>query len=81
MIMALSHFDDYGPVSLCNSLCNISTIISTNRLKRIFPNFISKELFRFLHNRKSHDVVRIAQEGLHIIKVKKFNYDNEIKLS
>lgn len=58
----LESFDDYRPISLCNSMYKIIAKILTNRLKRILSDVISEEQFGFLHNRQIHNTVGTTQE-------------------
>ena len=41
------------------------------RVKPIMSKIISKEQFGFLHNKKIHDAVSLAQEAIHTIKKEK----------
>jgi hypothetical protein len=59
------------PISLCNYIYKDFAKIIARRVKRLLSNTISNEKFGFLEGRKIHEVVGVAQEGLHTIKVKK----------
>ena len=48
----------------------IANFIS-NIIKPVLVKFISKEQFNFLSNRKIMDSIRVSQECLHSIKIKK----------
>jgi len=64
-------FDDFRPISLCN--CNykiISKVISLC-LKDIISRHISNEQFGFMKGIQIHEDIRVAQEGLHNMKIKK----------
>jgi len=43
------------------------------RLDKLLSTIISLEKFGFLEERKIHDVVGVAQEGIHSIKIKKLS--------
>ena len=48
--------------------------IIANRLKTgFFPESISQEQLGFLHERQIHNIMGVAQEGIHIIKIKKMS--------
>jgi hypothetical protein len=63
--------DEFRPISLCNCIYKIVSKIIARRVKRILSDRISSEQFGFLEGRQIHEVVGVAQEGLHNIKSKK----------
>lgn len=65
-----SSFDDFRPISLCNFIYKLIPKIIVERLKPFLANCITSEQFGFLHHRLIHDVVGLAQEGIHTIKTK-----------
>jgi len=68
--MALKTFEKYKHVYLCNCIYNIITKIIARRVKRLLSNSISSEQLRFLEGKKIHQVVEVAKDILHTIKVK-----------
>jgi hypothetical protein len=62
-------FEYFIPISLCNLIYKLVSKIIKNRMKQALSKAISEEQFGFLFNRKIHDAVGTAQEGLHSIKV------------
>ena len=63
-------FEDFRPISLCNSVYKIISKIIAKRLKVVLSEHISKEQFGFLEGRQIHEAIGVAQEGMHSIKVK-----------
>lgn len=63
-------FEDFRPISLCNSIYKIISKFIAKRLKVVLSEHISKEQFGFLEGRKIHEAIGVAQEGMHSIKVK-----------
>lgn len=63
-------FEDFRPISICNSIYKIISKIIVKRLKVVLSEHISKEQFRFLEGRQIHEAIGVAQEGMHSIKVK-----------
>ena len=61
-------FNDFWPISLCNSLYKIIAKIIANHIKPILLNNISSEQFSFLHNHKIQEAIGTTQEALHSIK-------------
>ena len=48
--------------------------IIANRLKTgFFPESVSQALLGFLHERQIHNIMGVAQEGIHTIKIKKIH--------
>jgi hypothetical protein len=64
-------FKDFWPISSCNSIYKIVAKVTARRHKSVLSSVVSKEQNRFLEGRQIHDVIGVAQEGLHSIKVKK----------
>jgi hypothetical protein len=64
-------FDQFRPISLCNSVYKIISKIISHRIKDILSENISEEKFRFLQGRQIHQEIDIAQEGLHSIHTQK----------
>ena len=64
-------FNDYRPISLYNLVYKIIANFISNIIKPVLVKFISKEKFNFLSNRKIMDAIRVSQECLHSIKIKK----------
>jgi hypothetical protein len=54
------NFDDYKPISLCNSVYKIITNILANKLKGIFFDFILENQIGFLINWQIHKAVGAA---------------------
>ena len=65
--------NDYHPISLCNLVYKLITKIIGNRMKPLLSCEVSSEQFSFMEDRYILEVVRVAQETLHIInkRVKK----------
>lgn len=61
-------FEDFQPISLCNSIYKIIAKIIAVRLKPILSSGISSEQFGFLDGRKIHEAIGVAQETIHSIK-------------
>jgi hypothetical protein len=66
-----STFDDYHPISLCNYIYKIITNTIALRLKSILLATISSKQFGLLEESSIMDVVGLAQEALHSIKLQK----------
>ena len=64
-------FDDFRPISLCNTIYKLVSKIIADRLKGILSNFITPEQYGFKKNRNIHDVVAVTQETIHTIHSKK----------
>jgi hypothetical protein len=64
-------FKDFRPISLCNLIYKVISKTIANRLKGIMSGIISEEQFGFLNNRQIHDVMSIAQEGIHSMSISK----------
>lgn len=63
-------FEDFRPISLCNSIYKIIAKVITLRIKPILSRHISPEQFGFLNGRQIHEAIGVAQEVLHSVKVK-----------
>ena len=61
-------FDDHRPISLCNLIYKLISKIIVNMLKGLLTSIVLYERFGFLFDCKIHDVVGMAQEGMHIVK-------------
>jgi hypothetical protein len=68
---SLEYFEDFRPISLCNSIYKVVEKIIARRLKPIISEAISKEQFGFMEGRHIHEAIWVAQEGLHSLKTKK----------
>jgi len=66
-----SSFNDFLPISLCNTLYKIISKVIANRLQPILSHHISLEQFSFLQDCQIHEAIGIVQEAIHFIKVKK----------
>ena len=64
-------FDDFRPISLCNTLYKIKSKIIVERLTGVLSKNITLEQSGFLKGRSIHDAVAITQEVIHSIKSKK----------
>ena len=62
-------FNDYRVISLCNLLDKIISKITASQLKHYLDKYIYENQFGFLPNQHSQDVVGIAQECLHSLKL------------
>jgi hypothetical protein len=63
-------FEKFRPISLCNFIYKIISKVIAKRLKSVLSNQISREQFGFLEGRQIHEVVGVAQECMHSIKVR-----------
>ena len=61
------HVQEYQPISLCNVLNKIFSIVLANRLKKILPSIITKHQSTFAKDRLITDNILIAFETLHRI--------------
>eukprot|EP00253_Pinus_taeda_P021308 PITA_21308 len=61
-------FEDFRPISLCNTIYKIIAKIITVRLKPILSSCISKEQFGFLDGRQIHEAIGVAQETIHSLR-------------
>eukprot|EP00253_Pinus_taeda_P025314 PITA_25314 len=61
-------FEDFRPISLCNSIYKIIAKVIAVRIKPILSRCISNEQFGFLDGRKIHEAIGVAQETLHSVK-------------
>lgn len=59
---------DFGPISLCNVICNIVAKVMANRLKTIMPSIISPTQCTFVSGRLITNNFIIAYETLHYLK-------------
>jgi hypothetical protein len=64
-------FDEFRPISLYNCIYKIISKVISLRLKDTLSRHISGEQFGFLKGRLIHEAIRVAQEGLHNMKLKK----------
>jgi len=63
-------FEDFRPISLCNSIYKIIAKVIALRIKPILSRHISPEQFGFLNGRQIHEAIGVAQEVLHSVKQK-----------
>eukprot|EP00253_Pinus_taeda_P030057 PITA_30057 len=63
-------FEDFRPISLCNSIYKIIAKVIANRIKPILSRHISMEQFGFLSGRQIHEAIGVAQEVMHSVKQK-----------
>jgi hypothetical protein len=61
--------NDYRPVSCCNMFYKLVAKLLSIRLKPILSEEITKEQFKFLCRRQIHDVISIAQNVMHSVKL------------
>eukprot|EP00253_Pinus_taeda_P002170 PITA_02170 len=61
-------FDDFRPISLCNTIYKIIAKVIAVRLKPILSECISNEQFGFLDGRQIHEAIGVAQETIHNIR-------------
>ena len=61
-------FEDFRPISLCNSIYKIIAKVIVVRLKPILSRCISNEQFGFLDGRQIHEAIGVAQETIHSVK-------------
>lgn len=64
-----STFEEFIPLSLCNTTYKINSKIIAHHLKNILSNHIYQKQFRFLKLRQIHDVIGLAQEGPHSMDI------------
>jgi hypothetical protein len=57
-------FEDFLPISRCNVIYKLISKVISRILRLILSEIIGEEQFGFLHNKKNHDAVVIAQEVL-----------------
>eukprot|EP00253_Pinus_taeda_P001568 PITA_01568 len=63
-------FEDFRPISLCNSIYKVIAKVIALRIKPILSRHISPEQFGFLNGRQIHEAIGVAQEVLHSVKMK-----------
>eukprot|EP00253_Pinus_taeda_P013898 PITA_13898 len=63
-------FEDFRPISLCNSIYKVIAKVIALRIKPILSRHISPEQFGFLNGRQIHEAIGMAQEVLHSVKMK-----------
>ena len=68
-----SSFADFRPISLCNLLYKMISIVIAIRIKPFLDSGISQEQYGFLTNRQIVEPIGIVQETLHTIKTKNIN--------
>ena len=68
---SLEKFEDFIPISLCNSIYKIISKIIAKHLKDVLLAHITKKQFGFLEGRQIHEAIGVAQEGMRNIKTKK----------
>ena len=68
------YFYDYLVIHICNLVYNMVTKIIANKLKPKLSEFISKEQFVFLDNRKILHSIGTTQECIHTLKTKHKSY-------
>jgi len=66
-----TNFNQFRPISLCNSVYKIISKIISHRIKGILSENIFNEQFGFLQGKQIHQDIDIAQEGLHSIHTQK----------
>jgi len=64
-------FEDFRPISLCNSVYKIIAKTIAARLKPIMSRCISSEQFGFLDGHQIHEAIGVAQETIHSVKLMK----------
>lgn len=64
------NFNDYRPISLCNTLYKVISKTIAERMKKMLSRFISPEQSGFLKDKSIHDVVASTQEVIHSIHTK-----------
>ena len=62
---------EFGPISLCNIIYKIISMVLANRLKKILPEVINEEQSVFVLGRQITDNVLIAFETMHHINQKR----------
>eukprot|EP00253_Pinus_taeda_P015727 PITA_15727 len=63
-------YEDFRPISLCNSIYKIIAKVIAIRIKPILSRHISMEQFGFLNGRQIHEAIGVAHEVLHSVKQK-----------
>eukprot|EP00253_Pinus_taeda_P001601 PITA_01601 len=61
-------FEDFRPISLCNSIYKIIAKVIALIIKPILSRHISFEQFGFLNGQQIHEAIGVAQEVLHSVK-------------
>lgn len=64
-------FNEFRPISLCNSIFKIVTKVISNRLKPILNHIISEEQSGFVPRRSIVEGIIIAHEAIHIVRLAK----------
>lgn len=67
----LETYQDFKLIAICNLVYKLIIKIAAIIIKPVLLKFMSNEQFGFLDNREIMEVIRVAQEGLHNIKLKK----------
>lgn len=56
---------EYGPISLCNSLCKLFSKDLANRLKKVLPNVITEHQSAFTKSKLISDNILVAFKTFH----------------
>lgn len=75
-----SKVEDYRPIVLGNFLYKIISKILAARLGPIVASFASANQFGFIPNRRIHDCIAIAPEGINILHTRRSNHHMAIKV-
>ena len=71
----LEYASEFKPISLCNVLYKIFSIVLANRLKRILPKIITNHQSAFTKSRLISDNILVVFESLHSMQKHKGKYD------
>eukprot|EP00253_Pinus_taeda_P035974 PITA_35974 len=64
----LESFEDFRPISLCNSIYKIIAKVIAVRIKPILSRCITNEQFGFLDGHQIHEAIGVAHETIHSVK-------------